>query len=199
MYTFAPTSQQRGRHRRCCGRLPRRWCGWVAPILSFTADEVWEYLPPWKAAKLRCIWRCFPSRRKCSPRIRRSCWRSGSRFSRCAIRLCACWKKHGKPSTSARGLEAELEITASGELLALLQRHAAGLKEIVNVSSVRCFGRRRVAGDCAASLGPQVRPLLELHAGSRPITGSGENVCTRCHDALVERGIEPPQPTEAAL
>ena len=29
--------------------------------------------------------------------------------------------------------------------------------------------------------------------------GIWENVCTRCHDALVERGIEPPQPTEAAL
>src|SRR6202012_6262076 len=35
-----------------------------------------------------------------------------------------------------KGLEADIEISASGELLALLQRHAAGLKESINVSAV---------------------------------------------------------------
>src|ERR1700722_8605902 len=46
MYTFAPTSQGRRSAQtglwQVTGGLGRR----VAPILSFTADEVWEYLPP---------------------------------------------------------------------------------------------------------------------------------------------------------
>ena len=63
-----------------------------------------------------------------------------------------------------KGLEAELEIAASGEQLALLQRHAAGLKEIVNVSGVHVIEGAELTGESSARLRPQMRPLLELHA-----------------------------------
>ena len=92
-----------------------------------------------------------------------------------------------------KGLEAQLRIDESGELLALLKRHEAGLKEILNVSS--CERRRRQRAEdhgaspasghkCARcwNFMPEVSELRHL-----------ENVCTRCQSALQEMGIAPPQ------
>jgi isoleucyl-tRNA synthetase len=87
--------------------------------------------------------------------------------------------------TIGKGLEAELEITAAGDQLALLQRHAAGLKEIVNVSRVT------------------VVPGPALAVKAIPATGSK---CARCWNfmphvsnygqtALKEMNILPPQPS----
>jgi isoleucyl-tRNA synthetase len=53
MYTFAPTSHERRSAQTVLWKITEALVRLVAPILSFTADEVWEYLPPSKAAKQR--------------------------------------------------------------------------------------------------------------------------------------------------
>jgi isoleucyl-tRNA synthetase len=78
-----------------------------------------------------------------------------------------------KEKRIGKGLEAELEIAASGEQLALLQRHAAGLKEIVNVSRVTVVKGPELSIRALPASGTQVRPLLELHAGGRATTVPG--------------------------
>ena len=45
MYTFAPTSQARRSAQTVLWQITETLVRLVAPILSFTADEVWEYLP----------------------------------------------------------------------------------------------------------------------------------------------------------
>ncbi len=45
MYTFAPTSPQRRSAQTVLWKITEALVRLVAPILSFTADEVWEYLP----------------------------------------------------------------------------------------------------------------------------------------------------------
>ena len=87
-----------------------------------------------------------------------------------------------------------MQITASGDLLALLQRHAAGLKEIINVSAVFV-----VAGPQADS----ALSVAALPAGGHKCArcwnfmpevanyGIWQNVCTRCQGALKEMGINP--------
>jgi isoleucyl-tRNA synthetase len=89
-----------------------------------------------------------------------------------------------------------VEISASGDLLALLQRHAAGLKEIINVSAVSV-----VAGSQPDSALSVVALPASGHKCARcwnfmPAVadyGIWQNVCTRCHDALREMGINTPQ------
>ena len=85
------------------------------------------------------------------------------------MRLCACLEEARQDKGIGKGLEAELEITASGDHLTLLQRHAAGLKEAINVSACqRWLARsRKSAREGSARQRPQMRPLLELHARSR--------------------------------
>ena len=45
MYTFAPTSQARRSAQTVLWQITEALVRLVAPILSFTADEVWEHLP----------------------------------------------------------------------------------------------------------------------------------------------------------
>ena len=45
MYTFAPTSKERRSAQTVLWQITEALVRLVAPILSFTADEVWEYLP----------------------------------------------------------------------------------------------------------------------------------------------------------
>ena len=96
MYTFAPTSQARRSAQTVLWHITETLVRLVAPILSFTADEVWEHLPTFPAGGLACIWRCFQSRKMCFLRTRPSCWRSGRRSSKFATKLSAPWKKPGR-------------------------------------------------------------------------------------------------------
>ena len=45
MYTFAPTSQARRSAQTVLWQITEALVRLVAPILSFTADEIWEHLP----------------------------------------------------------------------------------------------------------------------------------------------------------
>jgi isoleucyl-tRNA synthetase len=135
MYTFAPTSQARRSAQTVLWQITEALVRLVAPILSFTADEVWEYLPQ--------------TRRPRSQRASRAVSQAG----RSLLRRPAPFSKSGSSSLQSRrglrvleedrqakligkGLEAQIKIEESGELLALLKRHEAGLKEILNVSGV---------------------------------------------------------------
>jgi isoleucyl-tRNA synthetase len=198
MYTFAPTSQQRRSAQTVLWKITEALVRLVAPILSFTADEVWEYLPAAQGREASVHLALFPKPEEV--------------FSEDPAKLLEEWKQIFEVRDQAlrvleearqakhigKGLEAELEITASGELLALLQRHAAGLKEIVNVSSVAVLEGAELQVTALPASGAKCARCWN-YMPEVASYGIWENVCTRCHDALVERGIEPPQPTEAAL
>ena len=91
-----------------------------------------------------------------------------------------------------KGLEAEIEISASGELLALLQRHADGLKEIVNVSAVRVVEGKELG--CPGSLPASGHKCARCWNFMPEVSkyGAWENVCTRCQGMLRDMGIDPP-------
>ena len=65
MYTFAPTSKARRSAQTVLWQITEALVRLV-PHLSFTADEVWEYLPQVAAAKRACTSRCSRNPKKCS-------------------------------------------------------------------------------------------------------------------------------------
>jgi isoleucyl-tRNA synthetase len=199
MYTFAPASQTRRSAQTVLWRIAETLVRLVAPILSFTADEVWEHLPPVESREVSVHLALFP--------------RPEEVFSEAPAELLEEWKRIFTVRDEAlrvleearqakrigKGLEAELQITASGDQLGLLLRHAAGLKEIINVSAVNV-----VSGSADGVLKIAALPA----SGSKCARcwnfmpkvadfGVWKNVCTRCHDALTEMGIDPPN-SEAA-
>ena len=197
MYTFAPTSHERRSAQTVLWKITETLVRLVAPILSFTADEIWEYLPAVAGREASVHLALYPKPEEV--------------FSEDPAKLLEEWKQIFEVRDQAlrvledarqakhigKGLEAELEITASGDQLALLQRHAAGLKEIVNVSSVAVLEGAELQVTALPASGTKCARCWNFMPEVADY-GIWQNVCTRCHDALQEMHIEPPQATEAA-
>ena len=197
MYTFAPTSLPRRSAQTVLWQITEALVRLVAPILSFTSDEVWDYLPPVQGREASVHLALFPKPEEVfseNPAALLEEWKHIFAVRDQALRIL---EEARQAKTIGKALEAELEINSSGDQLALLERHAAGLKEIVNVSKVTV-----IPGD-------EFRVTVLPASGSKCARcwnfmpevsdyGIWRNVCTRCQAALREMGIEPPQLQEAA-
>jgi isoleucyl-tRNA synthetase len=95
-----------------------------------------------------------------------------------------------------KGLEAELEIAAAGHQLELLKKHADGLKEILNVSRVTVVGATELTIRALPATGHKCARCWN-YMPEVSNYGIWENVCTRCHGALREMRIAPPEAGEA--
>jgi len=191
MYTFAPTSKERSSAQTVLSRITETLVRLVAPILSFTADEVWEYLPAIADREASVHLAQFP--------------KPEGIFSENPAKLLEEWKQifaardealrvleeERQAKRIGKGLEAEIEISASGELLALLQNHASGLKEIINVSAVRVVEGLRLSAKALPASGHKCARCWNFMPEVSNY-GIWPNVCARCHGALKEMGIDPP-------
>ena len=192
MYTFAPTSLARRSAQTVLWQITEALVRLVAPILSFTADEVWEYLPAVEGREASVHLALFPAPEEV--------------FSEDPTKLLEEWKQlfvvrdaalvllenERQAKLIGKGLEAQLKITAPGKLFDLLKRHFAGLKEILNVSEVQIFeGTSSEMAVLPASGHKCARCWNFMPEVSA--YGIWENVCTRCQSALKEMGIAPPQ------
>ncbi len=196
MYTFAPANPARRSAQTVLWQITEALVRLVAPILSFTADEVWEYLPAVDGREPTVHLALFPKPEEIfseDPAPVLDEWKQLFAVRDEALRVL---EEARQAKQIGKGLEAQMQIAATGELLALLQRHAAGLKEIINVSAVSVVE------------GAELKVTVEPASGTKcarcwnfmPDTASygiWNDVCGRCRTALGEMGIAPPQPTEA--
>jgi len=192
MYTFAPTSHERRSAQTVLWQITEALVRLVAPILSFTADEVWEYLPKVEGREASVHLAQFPAPAEIfseDPAPLLEEWKQIFAVRDEALRIL---EEDRKAKRIGKGLEAELEIASSAEQLNLLRRHAGGLKEIVNVSHVTVVE------------GPELKVIALPASGHKCARcwnfmpevsnyGIWQNVCTRCQDALTEMKIEPPE------
>ncbi len=198
MYTFAPTSHARRSAQTVLWRITEALVRLVAPILSFTADEVWEYLPAIEGREASVHLALFPKPEEIfseDPAALLEEWKQifGLRDA-AMIKL----EEARQEKSIGKGLEAELEVRVTGDLFALLSRHAAGLKEILNVSKVTVI---EDVSNTVVALPATGHKCARCWNFMPEVSDYGiwQNVCTRCQDALKEMKIAPPQPTEAAL
>jgi isoleucyl-tRNA synthetase len=213
MYTFAPTSQARRSAQTVLWQITEALVRLVAPILTFTADEIWEHLPTIEGRPVSVHLALFPKPEEI--------------FSGDANELLEEWntilqvrdvalshleeKRQGK--VIGKALEADVVVHAKGAKLALLRRYEPYLKEVFNVSSVK------VTEDFGIPISKTGEPVFltfsgDLQCDVRPASGHKcarcwnfmpevssygiwQNVCTRCQSALREMGIEPPQSVAA--
>ncbi len=197
MYTFAPTSQARRSAQTVLWKITEALVRLVAPVLSFTADEVWEYLPAVEGREVSVHLAHFPALAEIfseDPAPVLDEWKQIFEVRNEALRVL---EEARQAKTIGKALEAELQITASGELLTLLQRHASGLKEIVNVSAVTVIEGPELQVTALPASGTKCARCWNFMPEVADY-GIWQNVCTRCHHALTEMGINPPQPAEAA-
>jgi isoleucyl-tRNA synthetase len=194
LYTFAPTSRERRSAQTVLWQISETLVRLVAPILSFTADEVWEYLPAVAGREASVHLAQFPAPAEIfseDPAPLLEEWKQIFAVRDEALRIL---EEDRKAKLIGKGLEAELEIAASGEQLTLLQRHAAGLKEIVNVSKVTVIEGAELKVTALPATGHKCARCWNFMPEVASY-GIWQNVCTRCSDALTEMKISPPEAT----
>jgi isoleucyl-tRNA synthetase len=197
MYTFAPTSLERRSAQTVLWQISEALVRLLAPILSFTTDEVWEYLPKVAGREASVHLALFPKPEEIfseDPAALLDEWRQLFEVRDHALRVL---EEARQNKVIGKGLEAELEIGAAGEQLALLKRHAADLKEAINVSTVNVVEGTALTVKALPATGHKCARCWNFMPEVSDY-GIWHNVCTRCHGALKEMGIAPPQPEEAA-
>jgi len=218
MYTFAPTSHARRSAQTVLWKITEALVRLVAPILTFTADEVWEYLPRVEGREASVHLAQF--------------WKPEQIFAGNAAAQIEEWNKlfeireavlrkleeKRQAQQIGKGLEAEVLIEAGGEALSLLQRYSRpDLKEFFNVSDVQVEEYEVTGPKFQATLSEALVPSLGGHVEIGTVLASGSkcarcwnfmprvsdygvwhDVCDRCQSALREMGIDPPQAEDAA-
>jgi isoleucyl-tRNA synthetase len=193
MYTFAPTSKERRSAQTVLWQITEALTRLVAPILTFTADEVWEYLPKVEGREASVHLAQFPRPEEIFSEDPSALLEEWEQLFAVRDAALVVLEESRQAKTIGKALEAELEISAAGEQLALLERHAAGLKEIVNVSGVKVVAGAALAVKALPASGSKCARCWNFmpHVSNY---GVWENVCDRCQAALKEMNIAPPQP-----
>ena len=192
MYTFAPTSLARRSAQTVLWKITEALTRLVAPVLSFTADEVWDYLPKVDGREASVHLALFPTPDEIYSEDPTELVEEWKQLF--AVRDAALVKleEDRKEKRIGKGLEADIELAASGELLALLRRHADGLKEFLNVSAVRVVEGPELQARALPASGFKCARCWNFMPEVGPY-GIWQNVCTRCHGALAEMGIARPE------
>jgi isoleucyl-tRNA synthetase len=196
MYTFAPTSHERRSAQTVLWQITEALARLVAPILSFTADEVWDYLPAVEGREASVHLAQFPKPEEIfseDPTPLLEDWKQIFALRDTAMQVL---EEARKEKRIGKGLEAELELRASGDLFKLLSGHASGLKEILNVSKVTVIEDPTSGVKALPATGHKCARCWNFMPEVADY-GIWQNVCTRCHGALKEMNIAPPQPAEA--
>jgi len=192
MYTFAPSNPARRSAQTVLWQITEALVRLVAPILSFTADEVWEYLPKVQGREASVHLALFPRPEKIfseNPAPILEEWKQIFAVRDEALRVL---EEERQAKRIGKGLEAEVEIAASGDLLRLLRRHEPGLKEIINVSAVRVVEGKELKARALPASGHKCARCWNFMPEVSKY-GVWENVCSRCHAALKEMEIDPPR------
>src|SRR5579862_6467212 len=196
MYTFAPTSLARRSAQTVFWQITEALVRLVAPILSFTADEVWEYLPAIEGRLVSVHLARFPKPEEIFSEDPAPVLEEWKQIFNLRDRAMLVLEDARKEKRIGKGLEADVEIEESGDLLGLLKNHEAGLKEILNVSGVRVVEGREPKIKASPASGHKCARCWNFMPEVSNY-GIWENVCTRCQAALKEMGIAPPAKSEA--
>jgi len=208
MYTFAPSSLERRSAQTVLWQITETLVRLVAPIMSFTADEVWEYLPKIEGREKSVHLALFPKPEEIfseNPAVVLEEW---GRLFDVRDQALVFLEEARKEKKIGKALEAELQIGVQGEWLPLLRKYEGSLKEFINVSRVHVV-EFSAHIDIPEGSNATVLTGQEFWVAALPASGTKcarcwnfmpevanygiwENVCTRCSDALTEMKIEPP-------
>ncbi len=209
LYTWAPESRGRRSAQTAIWRIGEALVRLLAPMMSFTADEVWRYLPRVEgrpeSVHLAQFFSGAEITGNISPRegldLVRSDWETllGVRSE-----VLKALEEARNSKLIGGSLEAQVSISAPQALLPVLERHRADLRYLFIVSEVELqaapggqhpskpkTGLLGTPGDGTAALGATVTKApgrkcercwnYSLHVGENP---EYPTICERCTEAL---------------
>jgi isoleucyl-tRNA synthetase len=207
LYTFAPRNRARRSAQTAIYRIASALLRLVAPILVFTAEEVWREFP--RAADVTgrdsIHVELFPSPRDLGEPLDAATRADWDRLLEVRSEVLRALEAARNSKAISAGLEAKVRVAADGDLSPLLAKYGAELPALFLVSQVESQKPRPAANSVIAV-------SVERADGSKCercwnySTHVGENaayptVCERCTAALAEIARDPapaPAPAGAA-
>ena len=171
LYTDAPDSARRRSTQTALYRLCRGLCKMLAPLLVFTSDEAWEFIPGRAVGSAHEVdWQPASFERTAEER---ATWASLFQLRELAL---GELEKARQAKHIGKALEAKLTLTGPTEALSQARAHQESLRELLNVSQL----------DLRFDQSPTVSAAVTKAEGQK---------CERCWHWETDVGSEPGHPT----
>jgi isoleucyl-tRNA synthetase len=198
MYTFAPSSIERRSAQTVIWKITEALVRLVAPILTFTAEEVWGYLPPIEDREPSAHLALFPKAEDMAAKNEAvlADWKELLAIRDEVLRILEIERKAGR---IGKALEAKIVLNGSGGTLALLNKYSQSLKELFNVSQFEIADAKKPTRDLSSFAvafhpadGTKCERCWNYYVDDGPQHvrqyGPWSNVCGRCSNALDHMG-----------
>jgi isoleucyl-tRNA synthetase len=191
LYTFAPRSRERRSAQSAMYIVADGLTRLMAPILSFTADEIWRYLPDRRLESVHIA--VFPTNSELESLLDRDLLGRWERLVNVREQVLAEIEPLRKDKRIGSSLQAKVVISAAAAELAFLERYAPDLPMLFIVSQVElrplapgaeaAGNGRRVAIERAAGVKCE---RCWRYVGTVSTDPRSEGLCERCQEALAE-------------
>jgi isoleucyl-tRNA synthetase len=196
LYTFAPNHRGRRSAQTAIHHITNALVRLIAPILVFTAEEVWKHLPQGASAKPSVHMSTFPKPKHFENALDEARSKNWDLLLAVREEVLKALEPARVAKTISSGLEARVTLAAKGELAGLLQKYAANLPAFFIVSQVEvASGNLDGATLASGTQGLQIRVdraqglkcarcwNYSTHVGE---SSAYPTICERCLAAIVE-------------
>ncbi len=182
-YTTQADSRARRSAQSALHHIAEALVRWLAPILSFTAEEIWEHLPGAREESVfLATWHRFPERVDAPGGLDKRYWAEVLKVREAVSKELERLRVEGKIGSS---LEAEVDLYCGAELAALLGRLEDELRFVLITSAARLHA------DESAPAGAVETPVPGL---ALVVTASAHLKCPRCWHRREDVGADPQHP-----
>ncbi len=177
LYTFAPKSVERRSAQTAMWRIAEAMTRLIAPILSFTAEEVWQYLPKVAERPGSVHLSLFPDVAEIVPGAVAGIEKDWEQLLTVRTLVMVELEAMRAQKTIGKGLEAAVSVIATegSEMGLLLSKYEASLPEFFNVSQASV----QMVGATAEAVGLAVE-----------VTVAGGSKCGRCWRVVPDVGVD---------
>ncbi|MDO8794379.1 MAG: class I tRNA ligase family protein, partial [Vicinamibacterales bacterium] len=189
MYTYGATSRARRSGQTAMYRLVDGLTRLMAPILPFTADEMWRYLPGTRSESVHL--ELFPDADADASKELLDRW---ARLLTVRDTVNAALEPQRQAKVIGNSLGARVMLTAGGPIAALLDRHRADLATLFNVSDL-ALTLGGTDGPDTIDVTVEKAPGVKCERCWRFVPAVAEEpsragLCERCVDALFGAAVE---------
>jgi isoleucyl-tRNA synthetase len=136
LYTFAPNHRGRRSAQTAIHHIANALVRLIAPILVFTAEEVWKHLPQGTSAKPSVHMSNFPKPKHFENALDEARSKNWDLLLTVREEVLKALEPARAAKTISSGLEARVTLAAKGELAGVLEKYAANLPAFFIVSQV---------------------------------------------------------------
>ncbi len=199
IYTFAPQNPARRSAQTVLWMIAEALVRLVAPLLSFTADEIWQYMPEISNRLPSVHLELFPEPASLAATIDAEFMSDWAGLLLIRDEALKSLEEARKAKQIGKALDARLVLEVPQAMGALLERYRDSLKELLNVSQVEVLTgpSQQVIATTLLADGTKCERCwnYSVHVGE---DWRWPTVCERCSAALDQMGVPPEESTPSA-